>query len=110
ALLTVFYAMTLDVASSRLYCALTLHDALPICAEALEAEHLDQRGPVGERDQQRGQDEPEGEAVQERTASWGRIHGLGEGDGLGRSEEHTSELQSREYLVCRLLLEKKNIY
>src|SRR3712207_8577375 len=31
------------------------------------------------------------------------------GDGLtqARSEEHTSELQSRQYLVCRLLLEKK---
>src|SRR3712207_8735844 len=28
--------------------------------------------------------------------------------GDGRSEEHTSELQSRQYLVCRLLLEKKN--
>src|SRR3712207_8186766 len=27
--------------------------------------------------------------------------------GVGRSEEHTSELQSRQYLVCRLLLEKK---
>src|SRR3712207_8760737 len=31
-----------------------------------------------------------------------REHGRG-----GRSEEHTSELQSRQYLVCRLLLEKK---
>src|SRR3712207_8874886 len=36
-----------------------------------------------------------------------------DGRGLGqpvalRSEEHTSELQSRQYLVCRLLLEKKN--
>src|SRR3712207_8322248 len=35
----------------------------------------------------------------------------GELDGVdriaGRSEEHTSELQSRQYLVCRLLLEKK---
>src|SRR3712207_7918816 len=30
------------------------------------------------------------------------------GSGIGsRSEEHTSELQSRQYLVCRLLLEKK---
>src|SRR3712207_7743547 len=29
---------------------------------------------------------------------------------LGRSEEHTSELQSRQYLVCRLLLEKKKNY
>src|SRR3712207_6890228 len=28
----------------------------------------------------------------------------------GRSEEHTSELQSRQYLVCRLLLEKKKKY
>src|SRR5438445_9286842 len=27
-----------------------------------------------------------------------------------RSEEHTSELQSRQYLVCRVLLEKKKIY
>src|SRR3712207_8611849 len=30
--------------------------------------------------------------------------------GFQRSEEHTSELQSRQYLVCRLLLEKKNIH
>src|ERR1035437_10429157 len=29
-------------------------------------------------------------------------------DEFYRSEEHTSELQSRQYLVCRLLLEKKN--
>src|SRR3712207_7396897 len=29
------------------------------------------------------------------------------GGHVGRSEEHTSELQSRQYLVCRLLLEKK---
>src|SRR3712207_7783967 len=38
--------------------------------------------------------------------------GVGARDGdlraaVGRSEEHTSELQSRQYLVCRLLLEKK---
>src|SRR3712207_6866018 len=42
------------------------------------------------------------------------VHGPGEPGSLGldrlRSEEHTSELQSRQYLVCRLLLEKKNIY
>src|SRR5687768_18319684 len=30
--------------------------------------------------------------------------------GFRRSEEHTSELQSRLHLVCRLLLEKKNVY
>src|SRR5687767_15639835 len=32
---------------------------------------------------------------------------VGDEDGPGRSEEHTSELQSLAYLVCRLLLEKK---
>src|SRR3712207_8927568 len=31
----------------------------------------------------------------------------GAGAAVARSEEHTSELQSRQYLVCRLLLEKK---
>src|SRR5690606_40147879 len=43
-------------------------------------------------------------------------HGMGQwfgrfqGEHDGRSEEHTSELQSRENLVCRLLLEKKKTY
>src|SRR2546429_2527790 len=32
------------------------------------------------------------------------------GESVSRSEEHTSELQSRLHLVCRLLLEKKKIY
>src|SRR3712207_6975529 len=36
-----------------------------------------------------------------------RRHGLAALDRV-RSEEHTSELQSRQYLVCRLLLEKNN--
>src|SRR3712207_7438760 len=51
------------------------------------------------------------------------LHGLPAGEDAGtgldalsdlaihvRSEEHTSELQSRQYLVCRLLLEKKKKY
>src|SRR3712207_8822754 len=41
-----------------------------------------------------------------------RNYEVEERNGLGgsfRSEEHTSELQSRQYLVCRLLLDKKNI-
>src|SRR3712207_7270981 len=41
---------------------------------------------------------PQGGRLPEEWRSW-----LAE-----RSEEHTSELQSRQYLVCRLLLEKKN--
>src|SRR5438445_10257489 len=43
--------------------------------------------------------------VGERTVDVG---GIEEGDAQ-RSEEHTSELQSRQYLVCRLLLEKKKL-
>src|SRR3712207_6875121 len=43
-----------------------------------------------------------------------RLHTVGDDEvdamlGRVRSEEHTSELQSRQYLVCRLLLEKKKI-
>src|SRR3712207_7225982 len=41
-----------------------------------------------------------GFAVDDRCVGFGLL--------VGRSEEHTSELQSRQYLVCRLLLEKKN--
>src|SRR5207253_10839056 len=36
------------------------------------------------------------------------VHAVVRRPGLPRSEEHTSELQSRGHLVCRLLLEKKN--
>src|SRR3712207_8667591 len=39
--------------------------------------------------------------------NWHDLHLKMASPGL-RSEEHTSELQSRQYLVCRLLLEKKN--
>src|SRR5690625_7035580 len=38
-----------------------------------------------------------------------RQEGAGEEVPAGRSEEHTSELQSRGHLVCRLLLEKKKV-
>src|SRR5690554_7496850 len=38
----------------------------------------------------------------------GRLTARGQRPGAARSEEHTSELQSRPQLVCRLLLEKKN--
>src|SRR5947209_19824067 len=44
----------------------------------------------------------------DRAADRPRAGRVGAVDGrLHRSEEHTSELQSRQYLVCRLLLEKK---
>src|SRR3712207_8903923 len=53
----------------------------------------------------RGGEELLGGADQVRGAA---AHPLGVADQhVGRSEEHTSELQSRQYLVCRLLLVKK---
>src|SRR3712207_7551399 len=65
-----------------------LEDVRPDGAEGLgHGRGLEQRQPGRERQQLAG----------------------GHGDPLRvRSEEHTSELQSRQYLVCRLLLEKKN--
>src|SRR5438445_7942828 len=50
------------------------------------------------RDQASSSDLEEG-TLRHRRNQLGRVH--------ARSEEHTSELQSRQYLVCRLLLEKK---
>src|SRR2546422_6055341 len=68
-----------DTATTEIY-TLSLHDALPI---SLELTHVRHRGNRQAR--------PQGDRG--RSAS--------------RSEEHTSELQSRLHLVCRLLLEKK---
>src|SRR5947209_9592530 len=42
-------------------------------------------------------------------SKWYWMVRIGNGTQLNRSEEHTSELQSRQYLVCRLLLEKKKL-
>src|SRR3712207_7554045 len=39
-----------------------------------------------------------------RASAWARAASM---RSMARSEEHTSELQSRQYIVCRLLLEKK---
>src|SRR3712207_7944881 len=60
---------------------------------------------------------PCSELYLDRGLEWGTEDDLPGGDNerfleywnLVRSEEHTSELQSRQYLVCRLLLEKKTI-
>src|SRR3712207_8867372 len=47
------------------------------------------------------------EAIQAKAPE-NMVHALSLAQAYLRSEEHTSELQSRQYLVCRLLLEKKN--
>src|SRR3712207_7767376 len=74
----------------------------------------------GSEDERRGAEARERRAVGRAEGRGARRHraGTARRDGAGRSrrrrragrprsEEHTSELQSRQYLVCRLLLEKK---
>src|SRR3712207_9111510 len=87
-----------DTATTEIY-TLSLHDALPICAQHDGAHRA---RPV--RDHRAGA-EAAG-PVGARRARPDRLRHLGLRPGV-RSEEHTSELQSRQYLVCRLLLEKK---
>src|SRR3712207_8782338 len=82
-----------DTATTEIY-TLSLLDALPISSAVIRTALRLLSAP--------GHDPLRGDAaVQARSrASTGRT-----GPSL-RSEEHTSELQSRQYLVCRLLLEK----
>src|SRR3712207_9387906 len=93
-----FFFFFNDTATTEIY-TLSLHDALPICyrvrkyvgaylAASGGADALVFTGGIGENSAE----------VRARVC---------EGLAWMRSEEHTSELQSRQYLVCRLLLEKK---
>src|SRR3712207_7566314 len=82
-----FFFFFNDTATTEIY-TLSLHDALPIFLDVTPGALV--LGAL------LGEDEP------------ALLVLLLENKGLdGRSEEHTSELQSRQYLVCRLLLEKK---
>src|SRR2546421_9350837 len=74
-----------DTATTEIY-TLSLHDALPICSGGPP-----RGGPAARCRASRRQPRPR----------------LGPRRSTTRSEEHTSELQSRSDLVCRLLLEKK---
>src|SRR3712207_7487488 len=95
-----------DTATTEIY-TLSLHDALPIWPHDRLSRGVHRRPrsllhlPHGEQ----------------RTRRLGCAHrniGVIGGElgveGRSRSEEHTSELQSRQYLVCRLLLEKKTTF
>src|SRR5687768_17896545 len=75
-----------DTATTEIY-TLSLHDALPISMpEPIDAAAITQGREVGRHSA-------------EGLVDWTTP--------ISRSEEHTSELQSRLHLVCRLLLEKK---
>src|SRR3712207_8792879 len=78
-----------DTPTTEIY-TLPLHDALPISAAAPAG--ADRRSPAS------------------APAPCPRRAYRRPSTRAARSEEHTSELQSRQYLVCRLLLEKKQIY
>src|SRR3712207_7312212 len=89
-----------DTATTEIY-TLSLHDALPISGVRLVAVRV----LVGR--EQRGLDRLEDRLERDVLVA---LDGAQRGDvdvHPARSEEHTSELQSRQYLVCRLLLEKK---
>src|SRR5438045_8215585 len=92
-----FYTPT---ATSEIY-TLSLHDALPIF------EQIAQHGVAGcLHEQLRGHAGNQLRAS-EAAAFFLRNHHPDREHRPGRSEEHTSELQSLRHLVCRLLLEKK---
>src|SRR5438105_14954915 len=79
-----------ETATTEIY-TLSLHDALPICSNV--ACHISPETNMNRY-------EPAGHHLRPRLAP---------SENHPRSEEHTSELQSRVDLVCRLLLEKKKI-
>src|SRR5258707_8732819 len=85
-----FFFFFNDTATTEIY-TLSLHDALPIFhASSSRSDRALQR------------DQPANAAAQHSAHN-----SVAAFAGWSRSEEHTSELQSRQYLVCRLLLEKK---
>src|SRR3712207_8705166 len=94
-----FFFFFNDTATTEIY-TLSLHDALPIfrpdqslvvvCCATNTAGHMSR------------------ETASDHVVTWSENDGAFSAASLWRrSEEHTSELQSRQYLVCRLLLEKK---
>src|SRR3712207_7296038 len=97
-----------DTATTEIY-TLSLHDALPI---SVSRARLCSRNFDGD-----GQADLVNHSELEKAvcvypldhyAYWQRVLDF-ELEPGARSEEHTSELQSRQYLVCRLLLEKKKL-
>src|SRR3712207_8165503 len=96
-----------DTATTEIY-TLSLHDALPICLATCSSPSRTWRGTWASRPSWWTRTPglrawPPGSPRRRRSCRATRSC-------CSRSEEHTSELQSRQYLVCRLLLEKKKIH
>src|SRR3712207_7500370 len=93
----VFFFFFNDTATTEIY-TLSLHDALPIWSRGRTRTSFAPRCPGRRRRAARTRRRARRSAVARAPARCRSAR---------RSEEHTSELQSRQYLVCRLLLEKK---
>src|SRR2546422_3125261 len=95
-LLLIFFFFN-DTATTEIY-TLSLHDALPICMASIttRSQHFMRDESPNVID---GRDASSSPAGMLKRKAWMFCS--------KRSEEHTSELQSRLHLVCRLLLEKK---
>src|SRR3712207_7190359 len=96
------YCFFNDTATTEIY-TLSLHDALPICI----AHEVPRRVRLGAAPLKG--DAAACAAAEACLADLPGVRSARANPLTGRSEEHTSELQSRQYLVCRLLLEKKKI-
>src|SRR5256885_4107364 len=95
-----FFFFFNDTATTEIY-TLSLHDALPICGDQVDAMSCGSGMERNRRPVAWNRAVATAGAVGPRATSpqpWGEV---------ARSEEHTSELQSPCNLVCRLLLEKK---
>src|SRR5690348_18008082 len=88
--------------TSTLFPYTTLFRSNPVQTFLVEAEEL--LSNIEQSALSLGTDESPAEAINQLFRAFHTIKGS------GRSEEHTSELQSPVHLVCRLLLEKKNPY
>src|SRR3712207_7308199 len=99
-----FFFFFNDTATTEIY-TLSLHDALPICSRT--SSRASPSVPSARRPSRSSS--RSGASSGRCPGSWTTASGrTTPGSSTSRSEEHTSELQSRQYLVCRLLLEKKN--
>src|SRR2546422_3288031 len=94
---TIYFFFFNDTATTEIY-TLSLHDAFPISRDATALAAIVGSVLAAERDAAQVAAE-----LSERYEEIDLIYTISE----IRSEEHTSELQSRLHLVCRLLLEKK---
>src|SRR3712207_3229738 len=98
-----------DTATTEIY-TLSLHDALPISVVKTRPKGGTDVTMIG-NEERYGESSATVVEVVLGVDTHLDVHVAVALDHLGRrSEEHTSELQSRQYLVCRLLLEKKKYF